>query len=274
MITVDLHLHTSHSHGRHTTRAMVEAGLAKKLALLGFTEHAPRPDGYVYPKDYQDKLERNFMTYCDEVRSLRREYADRIELLLGAELDFIPGADEQMRGLVQHAQPDYVLGGVHFIGHWGFDFSPADWKALSMDACAAKYREYYALIPQMARFGVFDGAAHLDLVKLFSIENYRRWEASEEGQSAVGAALDSLAEVGMGLEISSAGLRKPCKEIYPGPRIMRMARERNLEVTFGSDAHSCEQVGWAFEQLCAYAAEHGFEHSVCYTPEGRRCLRY
>lgn len=253
---------------------MVEAGLARNLCLLGFSEHAPRPPGYLYPEDYQDKLERNFMTYCDEVRSLRLEFADQVELLLGAELDFIPGADEQMRGLVESAGLDYVLGGIHFIGAWGFDFSLRDWKSLSMDECAARYRDYYALVPQMAHFGVFNAAAHLDLVKLFSIENYRKWEESGEARTAIANALDALAEAGMGMEISSAGLRKPCKEIYPGPRIMRMARERELEITFGSDAHAVEQVGWAYDQLAAYAAQYGFDHSVCYTPDGKRCLDY
>lgn len=274
VITSDLHLHTSHSHGRHTARAMVEAGLDRNLSLMAFTEHAPRPEGYTYPEDYQDKLDREFMTYCDEVRSLREEYADSVEIVLGAEVDFLPDAAEQMRSLLQSARLDYVLGGVHFIGTWGFDFTLQDWKLLDDEACFAKYHAYYGLIRKMAEFGVFQTAAHVDLVKLFSMDRYRVWEATAEGEAAVADALDALAEAGMAMEVSSAGLRKPCKEIYPGPRIMRMAKERDLEITFGSDAHACEQVGWSFDTLARYAAEHGFDHSVCFTRQGKRCLEF
>ena len=66
------------------------------------------------------------------------------------------------------------------------------------------------------------------------------------------------------MEISSAGLRKPCKEIYPGPVLMRMANDLDLPITFASDAHCINTVGYAFDQLADYANKFGFTHSQYY----------
>ena len=64
------------------------------------------------------------------------------------------------------------------------------------------------------------------------------------------------------MEISSAGLRKPCKEIYPGPVIMQLAAELELSITFGSDAHCTQTPAYAFAELARYAASFGFTHSL------------
>jgi histidinol-phosphatase (PHP family) len=65
----------------------------------------------------------------------------------------------------------------------------------------------------------------------------------------------------MALEVSSAGLRKPCAEIYPGPSIMRMAAEMKLPITIASDAHCTRTPAYAFDQLEAYVRSFGYEGS-------------
>ena len=66
---------------------------------------------------------------------------------------------------------------------------------------------------------------------------------------------------GVIMEISSAGLRKPCKEIYPGPKIMALAATLGLAVSFASDAHCTGTPAFAFDQLARYASGFGYTHS-------------
>ena len=66
----------------------------------------------------------------------------------------------------------------------------------------------------------------------------------------------------MSMEISSAGLRKPCREIYPCPTFLRLAAELGVPVSFASDAHGIEEVGHAFPQLANYARAFGISESV------------
>jgi hypothetical protein len=39
------------------------------------------------------------------------------------------------------------------------------------------------------------------------------------------------------IELNTAGLRKDCKEIYPGRQILALAFAKGVPITFGSDAH-------------------------------------
>lgn len=62
----------------------------------------------------------------------------------------------------------------------------------------------------------------------------------------------------MSMEISSAGIRKACREIYPAPPIMLMAAQMGLPVSFASDAHGTEDVAYGFARLASYARAFGF----------------
>ena len=74
----------------------------------------------------------------------------------------------------------------------------------------------------------------------------------------------ALKAKGMGMEISSAGIRKPCREIYPCAAIMRMASELGLDITFASDSHTTDDVAHAFPRLATYAKAFGFTDSVVF----------
>lgn len=52
----------------------------------------------------------------------------------------------------------------------------------------------------------------------------------------------------MVLEINPAGLRKPINETYPSKQLLELAYELGIDITFGSDAHSVEQVGFMYEE--------------------------
>lgn len=66
------------------------------------------------------------------------------------------------------------------------------------------------------------------------------------------------------MEISSAGLRKPCNEIYPHPAIMKLAADLGVKISFGSDAHCTNTPAYAFDQLEAYARSYGYTSSVIF----------
>ncbi len=188
----------------------------------------------------------------------------RLEVLLGAEVDFIPGRAAEIMAQLATYDLDYALGSVHFLGEWGFDYSGADWAPLDRETRFGHYARYFQLLREMAQSRLFEAAAHLDLVKLFSIEDFHAWLDTDAAWPLIDQALEAMADAGMALEVSSAGLRKPCREIYPGPRIMTHARSFDLPLTFASDAHLAGHVAHAFPRLLAYAASHGFERCVVF----------
>ena len=72
----------------------------------------------------------------------------------------------------------------------------------------------------------------------------------------------------MALELNTAGLRKECREIYPSPRLVGLAAELGVPITFGSDAHAPEEVGMNFAEAVEMARRAGYTHWSRFT--GRR----
>ena len=262
-ITADLHIHTSHSHGQASTEAMYLAARARGLSVIGFSEHSPRPAGYAYPSDYQARLSRGFPAYVDEVRDIaRRAASENASVLLGIEVDYLPGREAYAKELLKAHDFDYVIGGLHFQKNWGFDFSAEDWVLLTRDERFVVYAQYYRDLAAMCQSGLFHIAAHPDLVKLFTVESFQSWLATGEAPLLIRDALTAMKDNGMAMEISSAGLRKPCREIYPCRRVMSVAAELGLPISFGSDAHCTGTPAFAFDVLARYAHEHGYTQST------------
>ena len=260
MITADLHTHTLYSHGKDTPEAMFAAAQAKGLTLMGFTEHSPRPHTYNYTNEYRDHLIRHFPQYVAEVQDLQRRHPDKV--LLGMEMDWMEKEVDFIKKSITAYDFDYLIGSVHFLQTWGYDDDPADWKSLAAADHHRHYEAYFTTLRRMAESGLFQIAAHVDLIKIFSVDAFRAWIAHDDHLDLVRDALVALRQSGMALEISSAGLRKPCKEIYPGPRIMALAADMGVDITFASDAHNVQDVAYGFDTLADYARQHGYTHSV------------
>jgi len=97
------------------------------------------------------------------------------------------------------------------------------------------------------RSGLFDILAHPDLVKV--------WGRSRPGPADPRVyyepAVEAIAESGIAVEISTAGLRKPVGEIYPAPAFAEMCAEAGASFALSSDAHTPQHVGYEYEQALA-----------------------
>ncbi len=264
MITVDTHIHTRYSHGKATVREMYDAALLKGVKIFGFSEHSPRPHGFDYPTDYKEKLTAAWPDYIRDVTSLKNN-AEGVQVLLGIEMDWTTGQEGYIRQKLEADPFDYVIAGIHFLETWGFDFSANDWAQWDDADCFPRYEAFFSSMEAMARTGLFNIVAHPDIIKIFTVDRFRRWIAAPAGLECARAALTAVRDAGMAMEISSAGLRKLCREIYPCPAFMEIAQDLALPISFGSDAHSTASVGYAFDTLAEYARSFGYTESVYFT---------
>ena len=258
MILADMHTHTCYSHGADSPQAMYTAAVQRGLTYMAFTEHSPRPRGFDYTHEYREQLTQHLPDYVREVCALR-DGSGPCTALFGMEMDWLDGQEEFTRKACAAYDYDVLLGSVHFIGQWGFDDSDTPWHGFSQEECEQHYLAYFAAWERMIRSGLFHVASHPDLIKIFSVEQFHIWLAKPESRALILRGLTALRDAGMCMEISSAGLRKPCREIYPAPPIMRMAVQLGLPITFASDAHSAHDVACAFARLASYAEAFGFK---------------
>ena len=271
MITIDLHTHTLHGHGSSSVFDMFMAGQALGLKIHGFSEHSPRPLGYNYTNEYRAHLEKSFPAYIKEVQEIARTNSS-CQVLLGMELDWLENEMPFMQQCAQSYPFDYLIAGIHFIEKWGFDDVREDWAKLSESEKAHFYTAYYKTMIRMANSKKFQILAHPDLIKIFSVDSFHAW--LPKNLNLVEEALIATKEAQMAMEISTAGMRKPCAEMYPCRSIMEIAKKINIPISFASDGHCVNTIAFKFDNLAQYAKEYGYCESVYFVKKEMHSLPF
>ena len=83
-------------------------------------------------------------------------------------------------------------------------------------------------------------------------------------------AMDGIAESDVAVEVSTAGLRKPAREIYPAPSFLEMCLEAGRPVALSSDAHSPEELGFQYERALELLSGLGVEQLAVFDRRERR----
>lgn len=250
--------------------AFVEAARQAGLQELGFSEHLhdffegstvsghwwevdPDPEERAYAERWWRARPRYHLSQY--VAFLREADPPDVTLRLGLEVDYFPGSETALRELLAAYPLDFVLGSVHWLGAWGFDHLDRleSWEGRDIDAV---YRDYFARLIQAARSGLFDIMAHIDLVKL---AGYR---PSFDLEPLYEEAASAFAEAAVAVEVSTAGLRRPCREIYPAEAFLRRCHAHGVPIVFSSDAHRPEDVARDLEQAVALARSCGYTHTL------------
>ncbi len=250
---LDYHTHTplcNHAVGEpveHCRRA-IEIGLPE----IGFSDHSPMPPRFDQWRMGLGQLPE----YLKSVLRAKSEFPD-LTVRVGLEADFHPGTEDYVQIVLAQYEFDYVIGSIHHLGDWGFD-SPDEKDRWEKSDVGEVWAEYFGLVERLAQSGLYDILGHADVVKKFG------YRPSGDVELLERKALEAVAKAGMAIELNTSGLRFPCKEMYPSERMIRAAREMEIPVTLGSDAHRPEQVGADFDQAVALLREVGYTNIARY----------
>jgi histidinol-phosphatase (PHP family) len=195
------------------------------------------------------------------------EFLREADLRVGIEADFVPGSEDRMAELLAAREWDYVLGSVHFLRDDAVDHPGYDVWTTTFESPDKVWRRYFETLGEAARSGMFDVLAHPDLVKVWGRERPR-----PEGdlRRFYELAMDGIAESGIAIEVSTAGLRKPVGERYPAPSFLAMCLEAGCPVALSSDAHLPEHVGFDYEATVAWLGEMGVRELCVFERRQRR----
>lgn len=260
---IDLHVHTVRC--RHATGSVeeyVRAAADAGIDTIAFTDHLPLPEallaadpaatGYAMPAA-------ELPEYVAEVleAKLRSARDGGPEVLLGIEADLHPGNEEHVRSLLGTYPFDIVLGSVHYVDDWAFD-DPARTDGYAEWDLRELWERYFSDLAQAASTGLADVIGHADLVKKFCFV--------PEGDltELYARAAASFAAAGCAVEVNAAGLRKPCRELYPSDAFLRELAREGVPVTIGSDAHSPSDVGAGFSQARTALLGAGYQSIVVF----------
>ena len=259
---VDLHNHTILcNHATGTVGEYIERAIELGIDEYGFSDHAPMNFDPKYRMDISQKQQ-----YEKWIIEAKEKYKDKIKILLAYEVDYLEGyiLDEILKSKV-----DYLIGSVHFLKNktemWGFDNPEfiGVYKSKDIDTI---WVEYFDAIKAMAKTGLFDIVGHFDLIKVF------KFLPKKDIRLIAKEALQEIKKSNMVLEINPAGLRKPINETYPSQQLLELAFEMGINITFGSDAHSIEQVGFMYENAFNLAKQIGYKNCITFDKREKKSI--
>ena len=246
---VDYHTHNRLCrHAQGDLEEYVQAAIRLGLDEIGCTDHAPLPGNY--DARHRMTVEEFYSDYAPSVSELTQKYARKIRIRRAIEIDHLDWATDWDQKFIAENDFDFVLGSVHFIGPLGQE-KPLFGPEYGQHELESLYEGYYLAIADSAKSGMFDIISHCDIVKKFGPCSSKRVdELTRE-------AMTQIKKSGICIEINTSGLRKPEKETYPGERILAIARELQIPLTIGSDAHTPEDVGRDFDAIVDLVEAYG-----------------
>ena len=270
----DLHVHLrSDDLGataeRHFTTDNVErytdVASEREIDVLGVSEHVYRfreaLEVWRHPFWVENAVD-DLGDYCGFVRA-------ETDLRLGIEADFVPGREDRIANLLEGGDWDYVLGSVHFLGDAAVDMG-GEWDVWRSEPDPDKvWSRYFATLGEAARSGLFDVLSHPDLVKMWGPE---RPSPGRDPRFHYELAMDGIVESDVAVEVSTAGLRKAAREIYPSPAFLSMCLEAGRPVALSSDAHTPNELGYRYEEAVELLGSLGVREIAVFEHRERRLV--
>jgi len=208
----------------------IDSARARGLNDIAFTDH----DRYHAGVDF------------DEIDKLRAFNPD-VKIRAGIELDNDPETSGTGRKWVEKNwdKLDFVLGSVHYLDDpkQMFDSVPDGAEQFVGRDINEVYEDYFRRVREISATGLVDCLSHLDLIK---IHGHR---PCGDVRAIVNETLDFIRSRNLGIELSTAGWRKPVNELYPSDEVIRLAMKKGIPFMTASDAHSHAQLAENYDRL-------------------------
>ncbi|MBQ8159291.1 MAG: histidinol-phosphatase [Clostridia bacterium] len=259
----DYHTHSTMCDGKNTLEEMVLSALEKKMTVLGFSGHMD-PDIHV-----------DFPEYLKEVRRLQAAYRDRIDLLIGLELD---GVSETL----SFEGTEYIIGSTHFLQNSKGGLTPVDWSAeLLADLCKDAYggdpyrmvKAYYETESKIVEKTHCTFIGHFDLITRFNDQQPFFDETDPRYMRPALECMASLVKTGTPFEVNCGAInRGRKKDPYPNHLLLRHLHDMGGEIFLNSDAHDRDHLMAGFPQVLELIRAAGFDHILYLKHDALGCV--
>ena len=253
----NLHTHSVYSDGSHTPRQIIEEAIAQNMTSIGISDHSYT----FFDTRYCLAKEKN-QQYINELRTLKAEYKDKIEVAVGIELDgFSTGYNK--------GDFDYVIGSCHYVNFDG-DYRSVDSSLDGLvdtintycDGDSLKFaRLYYDTYAESLNKMRPDILGHIDLAAKLGVID----ESNPEYQKmAIGALVDSLSHTNI-IEMNTGAISRGYRKIpYPAPFLLKEIKAHGAKIILSSDSHAKETLTFFFDECLELLRSNGIKSIVTY----------
>ncbi len=219
------HTHTTRcKHAKGEDREYVEAAISEGFKILGFSDHTPQP----YPEGFVSPIRMDMSQlpdYVDSIVSLRDEYRNDIQILIGYEVEYSRNYFEPLLRRLNEYPMDYIIQGQHFV-----EDEVDGFYAGSKTDSEEKLKAYVDFTIEGMKTGLFSYLAHPDLINYTGSDDIYCRHMSRIVEAAV--------DLNLPLEVNVFGFVD--NRWYPSERFFKMAKEYNPGFIIGCDAHTPE----------------------------------
>lgn len=265
MICSDFHAHTSCDHGAATPTQMIRAAAAAGMPAVGLVGHARiTPFPCTYAMSEADET-----AFRAEMAALRTEYAGKMDVFCGIELDYYSPPPE--------VDYDYRIGSVHYVMHDGAVISvDSDPDQLREDVRTyyggdfrKLFRAYFENVANILKQTNADLIGHFDLVSKFNEGGVMFDPDDPAYRSAATDAIDTLIRADRLFEINTGAISRGYRTApYPADWMLRAIHQHGGRIILSSDAHATNTFCYAFDQATSLARACGFTTAWVLTEKG------
>lgn len=259
------HTHTSFSDGKCSLEQMLDKAVSLGWEEIGVSDHliihknmksSPvyemivKSNSFNAPHVYRDSFDTSldvFRRNSEYIRGVAKKYP--IKVFIGYEVDYFTydGWEDEFKNFIKQIDYDYLLNGNHFFFDENGDNLIDIYRFDNLDPilCVDSFENYisrhYKTIQKAVNSGLFDILAHLDYARRSVM--HKVFPCINERLNIV----DCLKQSGMGVEISTKGLRK-VDSFYPEDFILKELIKKNVPIVIDDDAHNVGELGYKFDK--------------------------
>lgn len=271
---IDYHMHFEHgSYDLNWVQGFFDAARERGIDEIGIAEHS---HGFAEFKDlYYEELildespvgqyqrqwlsENKFRYRLNDYFAFMTELKQRgYPVKIGIEVcNFRNQA--AVRKILDQYQFDYIIGSIHFLRGWGYDFEKIKfvWNEHKLPDI---YEWYAEAVTDLCASGLYDILGHPFNIRLY------QYFPDFNVQPILERVASALSRARMAIDINTGTLyRYPVKEISPYPDFMRTAKRYGLPIILSSDAHRPEDCGRYIDQAEGYAKSFGYDEVLVFS---------
>ena len=272
-------LHGGHS-GQYCNHAdgqledIIQQYIKLGFTKVGITEHIPPiSDKFLYPDEKKANLSaldinKNFENYFKNIQNLKKKYASQITIFKGMETETYTGYVDHVKKLILKFKPDYIVGSVHHIDDICFDYSKEEYDkiALKCGSYQSMYEKYfdlqYDMIKELKPFIV----GHFDHIRIYD-KNYKKRLLKPKTIKKILRNLELIKSLNLVMDFNLHPLTKGEEEPYITASILKIVKEKKIQIVPGDDSHSVSQAGLNVDKAVEILKTYGFKTHKWPTPK-------
>ncbi len=265
LLITDVHTHTAFSpDGVGPMAEMLKEAHARGVDYYGVSDHFDF-DMIVnnIPLEGDDWQHTDVAGYFREGRRLQREYAGKMNVLIGAEIGYTdnPAGQKMSAEAIEKYKPDFIVQSVHTlpVGDYAYGYGYTDSKGEVRDQREV-YEEYLGLVRRsLDVLYPFDIVAHVGYCTRYAPYEDRRMRWKDYAKE-IDDILLTVIKKGKILEVNSSNKLGPSLTLPDNDLLERYYELGGRKISFGSDAHFSSRIIEHRERVMETLRSIGFEY--------------